>query len=401
MPVSDVPARRARLLATRCVAAGGLLYAAALTGGAVNAQELESPALDLREALVTVPVTVKDASGRVERVAMPVVVYRPAGEGKFPVIVFNHGRAYGLTGRAAQGLNRPEDFARLWVSKGFVVLAPTRAGYGPLAQGIDPENPGDCGNVHLAPGAAAAADQVLAAIDYAQANFPYVDTNRWLVAGQSVGGMAAVATVSRNPTGLMGGINFAGGIGCVNAAPPGQHCTSKEVGPLWKAQASTAKVPMMWLYWKNDQCWGAQTPVQWHADWVQGGGQAELRVLEAYGSDGHAGQRGDLAQWIPELDRFVAQWGIAPHVFMGRPAATGFADVGDATKAPLSQRNQPGYTKFLAMPKPRAIAISERGGYALGNGSYAWWMAWSKCQRFTNRCAVYAVDDDVVWTGQF
>lgn len=385
----------------RCTLMAVVIGAFAVAPFVAAAQTLESPALDMRETLVTVPVSVKDANGRIEPINMPLVVYRPAGEGKFPVIVFNHGRAYGASARAAQGLNRPEDFARLWVEKGFVVLAPTRAGYGPLAQGIDPESPGGCGDVKLAPGAVAAADQVWAAVEYARVHFPFVDATRWLVAGQSVGGLATVATVSRNPPGLLGGINFAGGIGCDTSAPPGQHCTAKEVGPLWKVQAGAAKAPMLWLYWKNDQCWGDRTPVQWHADWVQGGAQAELRMLAPYGSDGHSGQRGDLAQWIPEVDRFVAQWGIPAHAFMDRPTATEFANLNDATKVPLSERNQGGYAKFLAMPKPRVIAISDRGGYAMGSGSYAWWVALSRCQRYGNRCAVYAVDDSVVWTGRF
>lgn len=365
----------------------------------LSAQSLENPATDLQESLVTVQVSLTDARGRSEQVAMPVGIYRPKGDGPYPVVVFNHGRAFGLSARAAQGLNRPEDFARWWVEKGFVVLAPTRAGYGPLANDFDPESPGQCGDVQLSPAAIAASDQVLAAVEYARQHLPFADTGRWFVAGQSMGGLAAVATVSRHPQGLVAGINFAGGIGCASSAPPGQHCTSKEVGPLWQRQAATAKAPMLWLYWKNDLCWGEETPKLWHQQWLTGGAQAQLRMFEPHGKDGHSGQREDLAQWMPEVDRFLAPFGVPPSPMMPRPPATEFAALPDAGKVPLSERNQGAYAKFLIMPKPRALAISERGGYALGSGSYAWWVALTRCQRYANRCALYAVDDDVVWTG--
>lgn len=367
---------------------------------ALSAQTLENPALDLQETLVSVPVWLTDAQGREAQVGMPVGIYRPRGDGPYPVVVFNHGRPFGLSARAAQGLNRPEDFARWWVEKGFVVLAPTRAGYGPMANDFDPESPGQCGNVQLAVGAKAASDQVLAAVEYARQNLPFADTGRWFVAGQSVGGLAAVATVSRQPPGLVAGINFSGGIGCVSSAPPGQHCTSKEVGPLWQQQAATAKTPMLWLYWKNDLCWGEETPKLWHQQWLAGGAHAQLRMFEPHGKDGHSGQREDLAQWMPEVDRFLAPFGVPATPTMPRPAATEFAALHDASKAPLSERNQGAYAKFLAMPKPRALAVSERGGYAFGSGSYAWWVALARCQRYGIRCALYAVDDDVVWAGK-
>lgn len=117
-------------------------------------------AQDMREEIVRINVTVKDMYNRQETRPMPITIYRPAGGGPFPLVVFNHGRAT-TDKRAAQGRYRPEHAARYLVAKGFVVFVPTRVG--------DWET--------------------------------YVDASRWLVAGVSVGGLTTVATVGRNPKG--------------------------------------------------------------------------------------------------------------------------------------------------------------------------------------------------------
>ena len=72
-----------------------------------------------------IPVTVKNLYGREETRTIPLTVFRPAGDGPFPLVVFNHGRAT-VDRRAAQGRYRPEQAARYLVAKGFVVLVPTR-----------------------------------------------------------------------------------------------------------------------------------------------------------------------------------------------------------------------------------------------------------------------------------
>src|SRR3954465_1002779 len=85
-------------------------------------------AKDMREEIVRISVTVKDMFNRQETRPMPITIYRPAGDGPFPLVVFNHGRPTPER-RTAQGRFRPESAARYLVAKGFVVLAPMRVGY--------------------------------------------------------------------------------------------------------------------------------------------------------------------------------------------------------------------------------------------------------------------------------
>ena len=94
-----------------------------------------------------------------------------------------------------------------------------------------------------------------------------------------------------------------------------------------------------------------------------------------------------------------------------RPQPSGFAEIGEVDKVPLSPRGKERYAVFLTKITPRAFAISERGGW-----SFAWGnktqdpdaspdprvRAVQLCEKRTQqRCVLYAIDDVVVYQRQF
>lgn len=264
--------------------------------GQTTAPALQIFAKDMREEIVRINVTMKDLYNRQETRPMPITIYRPAGDGPFPLVVFNHGRAT-TDKRAAQGRYRPEHAARYLVAKGFVVFVPTRVGYWET----------------------------------------YVDASRWLVAGVSVGGLTTVATVGRNPKG-------------------------------------------------------------WHKAWVDGGGNADFKSFPPAGEDGHIGLIIDMNSWLPVVDEFLNRLGFSQTAIVSKPAASGFAELGDVSKVPISaQAKTNGYAKFLESKSPRAFAVGERGAWGWASGDYATGKAIGFCQRSGQSCKLYAVDDDVVW----
>jgi dienelactone hydrolase len=280
----------------RCAAAAAC--AGALAGCAAGAPE----------ARHRIDVTVQDLRGRVQTVQIPVAVYRPDGAGPFPLVIFNHGRAIA----DARQDEHPETYRHLvsyLVDKGFVVLLPTRAGYGETFGGFDPEAAGRCNALRPEVTARASSDQVLQTLEFAK-TLPYVDASRWLVVGQSVGGLASVATVARHPAGLIGGINFSGGTGGNPKERRADPCSPDAIARLWKEEAAGATVPMLWLYWQNDLFFGVDAPKRWHQAWTAGGGQAEFHQLPAFGNDGHSGLRTDITHWRPYVDAWLAQLGF-------------------------------------------------------------------------------------------
>lgn len=375
-------------------------------GGITQAQPVPDPGLtveavakDMREETVRIPVTVKDMYGRQETRTIPIIIFRPPGDGPFPLVVFNHGRAV-TEKRATQGRNRPEHVARYLVAKGFVVMAPTRVGYAETYGDFDPEDSGSCSQPRIEPKAIAASDQVLAAVELAK-TLPYVDTTRWIVAGQSVGGLATVTTVGRNPPGLLAGINFAGGSGGNPETQAGRPCSPNAIRNYWGGLAKNAKAPMLWLYWQNDKYWGEDVPKKWHQAWVNGGAQASFTSLAPSGDDGHNGINTDMDHWLPVVDAFLGQLGFNKPAIVTKPPATDFADIADASKVPISAKNQAtAYSKFLDIKPPRAFAASGTGDWGYASGDYAVGRAIGNCQRRGQTCQLYAVDDKVVWTGK-
>jgi dienelactone hydrolase len=366
----------------------------------VSAQTPEEPALakDLYEEIHRIDVTVKDLYNRSESKKIPLTVFKPNGEGPFPLVILNHGRA-GSADKRMQPLRfRYEPQARYLVGKGFVVIVPTRVGYGEAFGDFDPESNGGCATPQIEPMSIAASDQVLAAHSFAK-SLKYVDTNRWWVMGQSVGGLTSVATVWRNPTGLQGGINFAGGTGGDPVARPGQSCGVTQIARLWKNKAKEAQADMLWMYWENDLFWGQQAPRDWHQAWTEGGGRAQFHQLPAFGKDGHSGFSSDMDHWVPLVDAYLAKAGITQSALPPVPEATGFADVADLNKAPISADNvQKLYTRFLSSPVPRAFAIGPNGAAGFAYGDWAIGRALGFCQaRRGAPCKLYAVDQKVVW----
>ena len=370
--------------------AGPVQAQVAVATPATNASPL---AKDLREEVVRIEVTVKDMFGRQETRPVPITIYRPAGEGPFPLFVFNHGRAPEAK-RAQQGRYRPEALARYLVAKGFVVMVPTRIGYWETYGSFDPEFSG-CKSIEAM--SVAASDQVLATVDFAR-GLPYIDATRWLVGGISVGGLTAVATVGRAPQGLLGGVNFSGGTGGNPDRNPGQPCNPAATSSYWGASAKQAQVPMLWMYWENDRFWGPDIPKHWHQAWIGGGAQARWVGFPAVGDDGHSGINLDMDHWLPVLDDFLRGLGFHADAIVRTPPPTAFAAIDQISAVPVGSAGKEVYAKFLETSAPRAFAVSTRGGYGFARGDYAAGRALGNCLRFGNPCALYAVDNDVVWT---
>ena len=377
---------------------GGLASAAAALAAAQNTPADEpSLAQDLHEQVLRLPVTVKSQYGREETRNIALTVFKPSGDGPFPLVIMSHGRATSDR-RAQQGRQRYEPLARYLVSKGMVVLVPTRVGYGDTYGDFDPEDSGGCNAMRVEPVSIAASDQVLATLQFAR-TLPYVDASRWVAMGQSVGGLTTVAVAWRNPAGLVGAINFAGGAGGDPQQRPGQPCMPVQIERLWRANASAAQVPMLWLYWDNDKYWGADVPKRWHQAFTEGGGKAELHTLPAAGGDGHNGLNIDMNTWVPLVEAYLARIGFDKSGVIARPAATAHARIDDVAKVPTSQNNRDGaYKRFLEAKLPRAFAIGPKGAAGWATGDWALGRALGFCQRRNGeRCKLYAVDDDVVW----
>jgi len=239
---------------------------------------------------------------------MLATVMRPPGEARQPLVVINHGSPADGSQRAKMQPPRYATISSWFLARGYVVALPLRRGYGDSG-GTWAEAYGKCDAPdYLGAGLQGAAD-IQATIDFMRGQ-PFVAPDRTIVVGQSAGGWASMALSSRNPAGVSGLVNFAGGRGGHQKMPDGSlgNCTPGALVDAAAKYGATARVPMLWLYAQNDSFFDPALAARMANAYNAAGGHATYRALPPFGRDGHslAGSNDGASIWGPLLESFLA-----------------------------------------------------------------------------------------------
>lgn len=261
------------------------------------------------ESIEKVPVKVALENGGTASGDLVVTVFTPAGTGKHPLIVINHGRAGDPAGRARLGRARYSAASQFFADAGFVVAVPVRLGYGATG-GLDLESSGPCNDRRFTPMFDRAASQISQVVQ-AMAQRADVDASRIVVLGQSVGGGSTVALAAQNPPGVKAAINFAGGAGGDPVRAPGKSCGPDRLQATYAAYGQATRLPMLWIYTENDLYWGPDWPKQWVAAYNQAGGHATFVPMGPDGENGHSLFTHSPQKWKPIVAQFLREQGFA------------------------------------------------------------------------------------------
>lgn len=340
----------------------------------------------MNEAVVRVPV---GDTGK----TLETTVFKPEGEGPFPVVVFNHGKE--PVDPREQPRARPLSFAREFVRRGYLVVVPNREGFAE-SDGTYTEEICNLEGI----GESQARD-VAATVDWLHTR-PDADTSRVLVVGASLGGLATMAYGMHPAPGVRGLINFSGGL-------------RQEQCPTWqqslvgafRAYGEPGSLPSLWLYGDNDRNWSTSLALQMRDAYREAGGKIQYVDFGDYKDNAHrlVGDRDGVAIWWPSVDRFLVQIGLPDTVRERAPAVqqpppSHFAALDDADAVPyLDEDGRTGYRTFLKQFPTRAFAVSSAGAWSWAEGGDdPISVALDNCQRNSDtRCRLYAIDDAVVW----
>jgi dienelactone hydrolase len=264
----------------------------------------------LREETVYLPATLPDPLGGLHAVTLVVTVWRDDARERSPFLVLSHGRPGTAEGRAQVGRARYAQNAAWFVARGFAVVVPTRAGYGATG-GPDLERAGACAAMDFPARFSGGAANVDAVLRWVRTQ-PWADPDRGLLAGQSFGGAASLALAAREPPGVRGVINFAGGGGGDPERHPEEPCSAAALARTMAGYGATVRVPSLWLYSENDRYWGPVKPRQWFEGYREQGGLARFVALPPVGMDGHGIFTLQPSAWHPAVEGFLRYLGFVP-----------------------------------------------------------------------------------------
>lgn len=237
--------------------------------------------------------------------------YRPPqGDGPFPLVVLSHGSDADAAARRRYSPRGYWNTARYFLNRGFAVLYFLRPSYGDSEGPYLEANSPQCDQAEYGPGFKAMADTVAAALEFA-ATLPQVDRNRVVLAGHSAGGAATLAAAARQPAGVVGYVNFAGGKGGGEHTPYAP-CRADRIEQLFADYARTTRVPGLWIYAPNDLYFGGEVAPRWHRAYQAAGGKAQLVVTAPAPQDtaGHHIAQQHLGLWTGAADAWLREQGL-------------------------------------------------------------------------------------------
>jgi len=331
-------------------------------------------------------------------VTLETTIFKPDGEGPFPLVLINHGKSSGIS--QMQERYRPMSPVRYFLERNYAVFVPMRQGFSKSGGNYSD------GNCSMAANGANQAEDIQPVIEYAH-SLPFIDKTKTLIVGQSHGGWTTLAYGANEPDkSVQGLVNFAGGL-------RNQSCGGWE-SDLYRTAATFGQnttIPTLWFYGDNDSYFSRDVSDAMFKNYQKGNPKSQFVAYGLFGSDSHGlfTNRDGRVIWEPYLTKFLVSINMPSKVINGKyaptpptpyPSKSDFAPIGDIDKVPYIKENgKEAYRLFLTKSFPRVFVISEKGNYAWEfGGEDPIDGALTRCESRANmKCKVYAVDDFVVW----
>jgi dienelactone hydrolase len=222
------------------------------------------------------------------------VLFRPPGDGPFPLAVIAHATTQNVLRRAQMPQPEYRALAAWLVGRGFAVLVPERLGHGATG-GKYLEDQGGCDEADYAKAGRATADEIAAATGLVRKQ-SFIRPDGMVLVGHSAGAWGALALAGENPKDVAAIIAFAPGRGGHANDFPNQVCAPHTLMSAASQFGKAARVKVTWLVAANDSYFSPALSRQLADAFRNAGGQVDFRALPAYGSEGH---------WLPETEAGV------------------------------------------------------------------------------------------------
>jgi dienelactone hydrolase len=218
-------------------------------------------------------------------------LFRPPGDGPFPLALIAHASTQNVLRRAQMPQPEYRALAAYLVARGYAVLVPERSGHGATG-GKYLEDQGGCDEANYSRSGYATADSIKAALSFLR-DQAFIRRDGAIIVGHSAGAWGALALAGEDPKAVSAIIAFAPGRGGHANDAPNQVCAPHTLIASAREFGDEAHVPVIWLVAANDSYFSPDLSRQMADAFRAGGDRVDFRLLPAFGSEGH---------WLAETD---------------------------------------------------------------------------------------------------
>lgn len=356
---------------------------------AANATMTQLPGL-VRESF-RLNVTMPDGT----HAELEALLTRPDKPGRFPLAIINHGLPRDVTA-IVQGA--PENYsgtAIVFAQHGYAAVVVNRRGYG-MSSGPLGGDFGPCSDRDYPRAGHAWAAEILASVARLRAE-PWADPDHVLLVGHSAGGFAALAAAKDDPAGVVGIVDFAGGLGSPRAD---FVCQPERLIQTMHGFGENAHVPSLWVFAENDHSFGPDLARRMFDAYTAGGAPAEFDAAPPFGSDGHfLIFAASPAPWWPRIATFL------DHLHLPVQAVVDLPPLAALPVPPgLDARGNGDFASYVTSRSyEKAFATDGKGHYARIFGQRteedAQSAALKHCEQRDWTCSMYALGNQLVRIG--
>ncbi len=284
------------------------------------------------------------------------LVTRPDAPGRFPLAMINHGLPRDPIATARMAPEAYSSPAIVFAQHGYAAVVVNRRGFG-LSSGPLNVRSGPCDDRDYIKPTRAQAVDILAALAVLRGE-PWVDPNHIVLVGHSLGGLAALAAATDAPTGVVGIVDFSGGLG---SPMPGVLCSPQHLIATVHEFGGSTHIPSLWIFAQNDGFFGPEIARQMFDAYTAVGAPAEFDAAPPYGHDGHSLIFSPTpALWWPRVSKFLDQLHLPTRLIANVPA---LAELPDPPN--LDARGTADFAFYVhARNYEKAFATDGRGHYA-------------------------------------
>jgi dienelactone hydrolase len=239
---------------------------------------ISEPLGELNMHVWRVPVELEDRGGTI---TLEATVFKPDGEGPFPLAVFTHGAARSAPRDGPYDF-RPDAAIRWFLARGYAVAVVIRRGYGRSEGKRSVVEDGDSeGFIKVLE---ERVHDINSSVRYFQ-DQPFVVADHVLLVGLSAGGNSVLAASRKAPKGVRSVIAFAPGTVTIDGYSA-RDLEQSERG--FRMFGSGTTLPTLWIYAENEEFYSPMlAKFFFEAYTSESDAEQELAILPLEGENGH------------------------------------------------------------------------------------------------------------------